>query len=149
VDPARAANTLHDRVGTAGLTTGSVIVPRKVADPLEVRAGDALQLTADGRSVPLRAVVTDLRRDTVLVTPGDLRTVLPQAGPATLWLRLDPAADVLATVNSLKETVVTVTGSSSSVPVTGMTVERAAYEQAIRTLLLIVTGLLAVAVAIA
>jgi putative ABC transport system permease protein len=149
VDPARASATLRFPSGATGLAAGTVIVPRQVATWLGVRDGDRLKLTADGRTLPARAVVTDLRWDGVLVTPGDLRTVLPDAGPTLLWLRLDPTANAKATVRAISDTVVSTTGSQFSVPVAGLAVERAAFEQAIDTLLLIVTGLLAVAVVIA
>ena len=58
------------------------------------------------------------------------------ATPAMLWLRLDSSADVKGTVQSVKETVVTSTGSQDSVPVTGLAVERATYQMVITTLLL-------------
>lgn len=149
IDPARATATLRNRSGTAGLAPGSVVVPSRIAGLVGVRGGDALTLAADGRSAQLRAVVTDLSWDALLVTPADLRTVLPKASPGVLWLRLDPAADARTTVRDLQEAVVSATGSQLSVPVAGLAVERAVYEQVIHTLLLIFTGLLGVAVVIA
>lgn len=149
VDPAGAAATLRAPSGVTGLAPGTVIVSKQVSTWLGVRQGDRLKLAAGGRTLQVQARVTDLRWNGVLITPDDLRTVLPDAKPGMLWLRLDPKADARNTVRAISEAIVSSTGSEMSVPVSGIAVERAAFEQAIRTLLMIVTGLLGVAVVIA
>jgi putative ABC transport system permease protein len=149
VDPARGAKALRNPSGVAGLAPGTAVVPTRMAIWLGIRAGDSLRLATGGRTLQARAVVTDLSWDGVLVTPGDLRTVLPNAPTTVMWLHLDPEADARATVSSIGEAIVSATGSQYSVPVMGLAVERAAYEEVIGTLLMIVTGLLGVAVVIA
>ncbi|HET9656006.1 MAG TPA: FtsX-like permease family protein [Kineosporiaceae bacterium] len=150
VDPARAKATLRDAGGLDGLAPGVVVVPREVArDAGRLQDGDLVRLTAGGRSVTLRARVTGLKVSAVVVVPADLRSVVPDAPTTMMWLRLTGDADARTVLDAVQEAMVTATGSARSVPVTGLAAERAALQNGINTLLLVVTGLLAVAVVIA
>ncbi|WP_434993945.1 FtsX-like permease family protein [Arthrobacter sp. Ld5] len=163
VDPAELADVLRSE---ATLSDGMVLAPRTWTQPevtLEGGTGPAtLPVTAvDGAFFqPLITTDTAARLGG---TPDDaLSTYLGAAGePAAetagltladhlgtaFWLGLDDAADA-ASVTDIQARIVEVTGVSEY-QVTGAALERAAYNQVIDVLLLIVTALLAVAVLIA
>ncbi|MGY1654056.1 ABC transporter permease [Geodermatophilus sp. SYSU D01119] len=121
------------------------MLPPWAAEVWSVRDGDEVTLTAGANSRTLTAVVGGDASTPVLYA-ADLRGLVPDAPAATLWLRLadgDGQRDAIAEVTEL-------TGAAApQAYVTGLASERAAIDQVLDAMLLVVTGLLGVAVLIA
>ncbi|MHA7281881.1 ABC transporter permease [Arthrobacter sp. TMS2-4] len=163
-DPEELARVL--RAESAELTDGMVLVPQtwtQTAVTLEGGDGPATLPVTATDAVYFQPLITTATAERLGGTPdGALSAYLDMTGdPAdrtpgatledylgtTYWLRLDDAADA-ASVTDIQSRIVAATGVSEY-DVTGAALERAAYNQVIDVLLLIVTALLAVAVLIA
>ncbi len=147
VDPAEAEAVLRSTEKVPLPASGEVVLPEWAASAWSVRDGESVTLTADGRSVTLRAQV--VRADQPpLMAAGELRTLLPDAGSSELWLLLDPA-EPDAQVGIVDDVTDVVAELDPSAQVTGVVTMRDQLDEVLDVLLLVVTGLLAVAVVIA
>jgi putative ABC transport system permease protein len=145
VDPAAATPVLRSTADLRLPALGEVVLPQWAADAHGVRAGEALTLAAGTNSRALTAVV-DGDAGGVLLYAADLRGLVPDAVPATLWLRLADGEGQRAAVDEVTQ----LTGAAApGAFVTGLASERAAIDSVLDVLLLVVTGLLGVAVLIA
>ena len=125
---------------------GQVVVAGYLAANWGVRAGDPVTLTAGDRSVTTTVVIGSDDVDTPRLTDADLAALVPDAGIGTVWLRLADGADTATAVEAVTDVAGTAVPTSF---VTGIASERAAIDDVLDTLLLVVTGLLGVAVVIA
>lgn len=125
---------------------GQVVVPGYLAETWGVGAGDPVTLTADGRSLTATTVVGSDDVSSPRLTAADLAGLVPDAGLGTVWLRLADGADTATVVEAVTEVAGTAVPTAF---VTGIASERAAIDDVLDTLLLVVTGLLGVAVVIA
>ncbi|WP_336029100.1 ABC transporter permease [Geodermatophilus sp. FMUSA9-8] len=145
VDPADAGAVLRSTADLPLPALGEVVLPPWAAEVWSVRDGDEVTLTAGANSRTLTATVGG-DASTPLLYAADLRGLVPDAPAATLWLRLadgDGQRDAIAEVTEL-------TGAAApDAYVTGLASERAAIDQVLDAMLLVVTGLLGVAVLIA
>jgi putative ABC transport system permease protein len=145
VDPATAAPVLRSTADLRLPALGEAVLPPWAADAYGVRTGEALTLAAGANSRALTAVV-DGDATGVLLYAADLRGLVPDAAPATLWLRLADGEGQRAAIDEVTE----LTGAAApDASVTGLASERAALDSVLDLLLLVVTGLLGVAVLIA
>jgi putative ABC transport system permease protein len=147
IDAAEAATALRstDEVPLPG--PGEVVLPDWAAQAWSVRDGESVTLTADGGTATLRAQITDADQP-VLLDAQALRSILPDAGTARLWLLLDDA-DPDAQVRAVDALTDVVAEADPEAQVTGVVTMRDQLDEVLDVLLLVVTGLLAVAVVIA
>lgn len=148
VDRATAARVVQDGAQLAPLAPGVAVVPARAAELLGIATDDVIRLQDHGHSIDVRVAVTDLHWPGIILDPRDQERLLPGAQVTMIWLRVAPGADARAVVENVADALVA-TGSEGAVDVAGPVAERAVFEQAISTMLMIVTGLLAVAVVIA
>jgi putative ABC transport system permease protein len=108
--------------------------------------GDPATPEADGRTLTLTTVITELPGWALVLTPENLAAVAPGAPVTRLWVQiedLDAAEQVVADITQVAS------DTGTSLAVTGGAVERAFYQRVVTTLLTVVLGLLGVAVLIA
>ena len=125
---------------------GQVVLPPYLAEQYGVAAGDPATFTADGRSLTFTTVLGSDDVYSPRLTGTELSALLPDPAVGQVWLRLADGADTAAVVADITE------AAGAAVPtafVTGIASERAAIDDVLDTLLLVVTGLLGVAVLIA
>ncbi|SDF71789.1 ABC transporter permease [Klenkia brasiliensis] len=125
---------------------GQVVLPGYLADQWGVRDGDPVALSAGDRSLTLTTVVGSDDLAAPRLTGTELSALVPDAGLGTVWLRLADAADTATAVEAVTDLAGTAVPTAF---VTGIASERAALDDVLDTLLLVVTGLLGVAVLIA
>jgi len=151
VEPADGRAVAVSPDALAPLAPGVVVVPEGIAADLGATTGAELRVALDdagtARTATFTAQVTPLPGSAVVVAAEDLARLAPQAPTTRLWASLDPGADAVDTVGAVQEAVGDVPDAAA--PVYGAAIERAAYQQVIDTLLLVVVALLAVAVVIA
>jgi putative ABC transport system permease protein len=126
---------------------GEVVLPEWASETYSVRDGDTLTLTGEGRSLPLRVVVTD-QDQAPLLDAGDLRSLAGETGLAEVWVMLSEA-EPDAQVAGVDEVTDLVGEAAPEAQVTGLVTMRIELNEILDVLLLVVTGLLAVAVVIA
>ncbi len=144
VDPAEAAPVLRSTDDLPLPAEGTAVLPWWTVDTWGIEDGDEVTLSGDGGSRTFTARLGDT--DHPLLTTTDLTALDPDAVADTLWLRLADGADPAAVVDEVTDV------AGAAVPtaaVTGLASERAALDEVLDVLLLIVTGLLGVAVLIA
>lgn len=160
VDPEAAASVVRAPEQVAGLTDGSVVVPRRVAGWTGIVDGAQLTLrelgavadpsvgatTAGSPTITVTAVVTDLPGDALILTRASLDQLSPAAPPSRLWLTL---VDELAAERVVEQVTTAASDSGAILETTGAAVERAFFQRVVNTLLAVVVGLLGVAVVIA
>ncbi|MFP3714862.1 FtsX-like permease family protein [Puerhibacterium sp. TATVAM-FAB25] len=146
VDRDAAAAAVRSDAAVGALAPGTAVVATGAAEAWGLAAGDPITLTGDAGTVTLELATTDVALADVLVVPADLRGLVSQPVTSTMWVALDPEADVRAAVGHVQDAVAD-TGELASV--SGAAVERVSFEQVVDTALGIVLGLLAVAVVIA
>jgi putative ABC transport system permease protein len=145
MDPAAARPVLRSTAALRPPRPGEVVVPGWQATAWSVSDGDRVTLTSHGGARVLRVVI-GAHLDEPLLTRTDLAALHPSAGPGGLWLRLDDGADEASAVDAITDAVAT---DAPGAIVQGLASERAALNQVLDALLLVVTGLLGVAVLIA
>ncbi|MGY2083332.1 ABC transporter permease [Blastococcus sp. SYSU DS0539] len=144
VDAAEALPVLRSTADTTLPEPGQVVLGRWSAEYWGVQAGDPVTVTADDRSRTLTVVAGET--DYPLLTAADLEALVPGAPVDTMWLRLADTADQTAAIDEITDLAGNALPASF---VTGLASERAAIDEAVDVLLLVVTGLLGVAVLIA
>lgn len=126
---------------------GVAVVPTFLADVWGLATGDRLTLTSQGRSLTteVQVVPADQR---LAITVQDLGKLAPDAVTDSVWLRLDDDGDRAqsAAVDRVTDAVGTAVPLAQ---VSGAVSVRAALDDLLDVLLLVVTGLLGVAVVIA
>jgi putative ABC transport system permease protein len=148
VDPADATPTLRSVEKTVLPEPGQALVPTWLAESWSVADGDSLTLTQDGgRRLDLTVRVVSPDQPLVL-TDGDLRSLVPDAGIGEVWLRLTEA-DPDAQVDTVDRITDVTAAADPSAQVTGLVTLRDQINQVLDVLLLVVTGLLGIAVVIA
>ena len=147
LDPAEAARVLQD--SNLVLTDDTILMPQGVKDEtLTVKGADA--------SVELKVVVSESRQLRPLISAG---TASALGGPAPvpeaadyvpmpeLWLSVEDGLNTAALIDLRTDLAERL--DVEDYAVNGSAIERAAFEQVINVLLMVVTGLLGVAVVIA
>jgi putative ABC transport system permease protein len=148
VDVDEASAVLRSTGQTDLPGTGVAVLPEWAADTWAVQDGGSVTLTGDdGATLTLQAQVTELDQP-VMVEADALRSLVPDAGTAELWLLLDDA-DPDAQVGTVDEITDVVAERDPDAQVTGVVTLRDQLDEVLDVLLLVVTGLLAVAVVIA
>ncbi|SDO98396.1 putative ABC transport system permease protein [Actinopolyspora xinjiangensis] len=145
IDPAKLAEV--SRHGAEDLRPGTVLVPTNILDYWGWSEGDRVELPIGDGSDTFRVATTKLLRSGILLTRSDLAATGAETSTTEIWARA--ASDTYmpgytGELNSLAEE-----SASTPVDVGGAVQMRARFTQVLDTLLLIVTGLLAVAVIIA
>ncbi|MGY1744052.1 ABC transporter permease [Blastococcus sp. SYSU D00695] len=144
VDPAAAAPVLRSTDDLPLPAPGTVVLPWWTVEGWGVSDGDEVTLTGAGGERTFTARLGDT--DSPLLVDTDLASLAAQPVVDTLWVRLADGVDPGSAVDEITDV------AGSAVPtasVTGLASERAALDQVVDLLLLIVTGLLGVAVLIA
>ncbi len=144
VDPAGAMPVLRSAADTTLPALGEVALSTWTRESWDAPVGDTVTLTAGDRSRELTVVAGD--GDYPLLNVADLQALVPDAVQDTVWLRLADDIDQTAAIDDVTDL------AGAAVPtafVTGLASERAAINEVVDVLLLVVTGLLGVAVLIA
>ncbi len=147
VDAAAAGAVLRSTDKTLLPRPGEVVLPEWAGEAYSVKDGDTLTLTGAGRTLPLRVLITG-EDQAPLLDAGDLRSLAADPGLAEVWVLLsesDPDAQV-AGVDAVTDLV---GEAAPDAQVTGLVTMRIELDEVLDVLLLVVTGLLAVAVVIA
>jgi putative ABC transport system permease protein len=144
VDAAQALPVLRSTTQVKLPEPGTVVLPGWAEESWGVPVGQSVTFTGPGGSRTLTAVTGET--DEPLLAAADVQALSPGAGAGTLWLRLGDDVDQ----NDVVDEVTDIAGTAvPSAWVSGMATERAAIDQVVDVLLLVVTGLLGVAVLIA
>ncbi|AEE46656.1 FtsX-like permease family protein [Cellulomonas fimi] len=147
-DPDDALAVLRDTAPLDELDDTTVIAPEYRGEDLDGQSvtveSEPARGTSDGEAVDLTVVHTALAGVDMLVTPGTLERIEPDAVASTLWVALEPGADAATTALAVTDAV-----SSDGLVVESAAAERQQYERVIDGLLAVVVGLLGVAVVIA
>ncbi|SDS23758.1 FtsX-like permease family protein [Actinopolymorpha singaporensis] len=146
VDPSAAHSVLRNPKLLDGLGDRTAIMGPSTASSIGVHHGDRIVLGSGKSRVDLRAQV--VRSDAlpqVLVSSADLARVAPKAPVSAVWARVADTADGTQVVSRAQEIV----GNDDTIHLGGAAPERAVYDKVLNILLLVATGLLAVAVVIA
>ncbi|MBN1095310.1 FtsX-like permease family protein [Blastococcus sp. TML/C7B] len=147
VDPAEATTVLRSTDKVDLPSTGVAVLPEWASDAWTVQDGAPVTFEVDGAKVTLQAQLTTLDQP-LLLEADALRSLVPDAGTAELWLLLD-AADPDAQTGTVDDVTDLVAERDPEAQVTGIVTMRAELDEVLDILLLVVTGLLAVAVVIA
>lgn len=147
VDAAAATSVLRSTDKTPLPRPGEIVLAEWAGDAYAVKDGDTLTLTGEGRALDLRVVVTD-QDQAPLMAAADLRSLAGDAGLAEVWVMLS-AVDPDAQVAGVDEVTDLVGEAAPDAQVTGLVTMRIELDEILDVLLLVVTGLLAVAVVIA
>ncbi len=147
IDAAEAGTVLRstDKIALPG--PGEAVLPEWAGQSWSVRDGDEVVFTVDDRTETLRAQVTDLDQP-LLLDSAALRSLVPDAGTSQLWVLLADA-DPDAQVGAVDDITDVVGERAPDAQVTGVVTMRDQLDEVLDVLLLVVTGLLAVAVVIA
>lgn len=144
VEDARAA-LRHDRP-IAGLRDGVVVLGPLQANSLSVADGDELRLAAGEESLTLRVrIINEPLSPDVLVTSADLRRLTPDPVLIGAWAKATEDADPQAVVEGVEEAL----AAAPNAEPFGSFAERALYAQIADIMLMVASGLLGMAVAIA
>ncbi|PPK98581.1 putative ABC transport system permease protein [Kineococcus xinjiangensis] len=147
VEAAEVAPVLRSPAGAPQPEPGVAVLSRQAAKLVDVRDGGTVSAGSPAREFRVRI---DPETETFLVlTAADLRGLDPDATPAALWVRLDDGLDAQAQTELVIELESLVGTADPGAIVHGVVTERAALDGVLTTMLLVVTGLLAVAVVIA
>jgi putative ABC transport system permease protein len=146
VDPADLRAVANTPATADLLRPGTLVVPERAAKLYRLEGLDTVELTGPGGDLTLRVVHSATRSDRAYLTPQDLDALAPGLAAGELWAQVDDDHDAADVVSAVQEAV---SGTGETVGITGIVVERSAYQQIIDVILGIVVGLLAVAVLIA
>jgi putative ABC transport system permease protein len=113
------------------------------------KEGQTVKLTAGKRSISLRIHLIADGSTPPRIPAADLAKLAPAAGVGAIWMRLDDGLDGDDRGDTLDAISTTASDQAPQSLVQGAVLERDSFDRIINTLLLLVTGLLAVAVVIA
>lgn len=132
--------------GLARLDAQHVLVSGWAAKTYGLSDGQSLTLRSKGDPVTLTVAVSRAASEqTALVLPANLDRLDPKAVASNLWLSVPDRGSSASVLADLRR----ITGSDQQIGLSGSVTEGAVVEQVVGVLLLIATGLLAVAVLIA
>ncbi|WP_432541353.1 ABC transporter permease [Kineococcus sp. SYSU DK002] len=157
VDPAEAAGVVRSQERTPLPRDGEVVVPGTTAEAAGLREGQRVTLSAEDPATgaagggPTAAFTVRVAPDSsapTAVTRADGARLVPGARPTSAWVRLADGTDEaqVETTDAISEAVAQVLPTSE---VSGIVSVRNSLDQVLTTMLLVVTGLLAIAVVIA
>ncbi|WP_432526217.1 ABC transporter permease [Kineococcus mangrovi] len=156
VDPAEAAGVVRSQGRTPLPRDGELVVSRQWAQETGTADGSTLTLhrveestgSATGPGVPFRVRVAVRSSAGATVTTADARRLDPALAPTGAWVRLldGDTDEQAAATDDVSEALARVLPSSD---VAGIASVRNSLDEVLTTMLLVVTGLLAVAVLIA
>ena len=146
VEPGAGGRAVRSEASFRLPEPGRAVLPPWLATAYGVASGDAVSFTTGGRALDAVVTIGDDDQSEVLVTADQLTATAPDAAPAAVWLRVADDADASATVERITQASGTAAPGSA---VTGMLAQRAQLDGLLNGLLLVVTGLLAIAVLIA
>lgn len=149
VDVAQVRRVARNAAAVDGLAPGTVRLDSSTALELGVRAGQRVTVTVGARGLELTAVVGEVALGGLTVTLADLERVTDSAPVLLLLLRTRSDTDAATVVTAVEDAVSAVSGETAVPRVEGIVAERAVYDRALDTVLLILLGLIAVAVVIA
>jgi putative ABC transport system permease protein len=144
VDAAQALPVLRSADRTTLPGPGQIAVPEWSLGRYGVQVGDPMTFSTGDRAATFTVVAST--ESALLVTAVDLQSLVPDARVQTMWLRLADDIDSDAATDEITDVAGTALVGAS---VTGLASERAATNQVVDVLLMVVTGLLAIAVLIA
>jgi putative ABC transport system permease protein len=147
VDPATARSVLRSTSGDGVPQPGTVNVSAGVAEVWGAE-GTPIRLSVDSRALTMRVHVVGSDTPATMTT-ADLARIAPTAGIAAVWVRLSDTADADARRAALDAISSTVTTLAPAGFTEAAFEQRDSFDRLVTTLLLIVTGLLAIAVIIA
>ena len=145
VDPDEARKVRRDTATFESFGPGVVLLPSWIAAEQAIESGDQITVAVGDRSARLTATVAD-SAEYVYVAQADAATFFPSTSPTGAWIDLDADVNADSVVDSVYE-IAERTGDP--VFVDAVVDYRAQIESALDVMLLVVTGLLTVAVAIA
>ncbi len=145
VDPTAARAVRRDTATFEAFGPGVVLLPSWIAAEQAIESGDEVTITVGDKSARLTASVAD-SVESVYLARVDAQPILPAMAPTGVWIDLNEDVNADGVVESIYE-IAERTGDP--VFVDAVVDYRDQIESALDVMLLIVTGLLAVAVAIA
>ncbi|GAB2467603.1 FtsX-like permease family protein [Promicromonospora xylanilytica] len=146
VSPAALRAVANTPVDAELLRPGTIVVPQRAAALYGLEGLGTLELTGPDGDVTLHVAHSGSDADRAYLTPQDLAAFDRGAAAGEVWARTDDGQDAAEIVSTVQDAVST---TGATVAVTGIVVERAAYQRIVDAILAIVVGLLAVAVLIA
>ena len=147
VDPGSAGPTMRSTGKVLLPAAGEVVVPGQRAEGWGLATGGTLSVGHGGQALDLQVVVGDWQQP-LLLTAGELRTLVPDAGIAQTWVRLSDA-DADRQVTAVDRITDVTAEVDPAAQVTGLVTLRNQIDEVLDLLLLVVTGLLGIAVVIA
>jgi len=148
VDATTAAAVVRSQQRSPLPRDGEAVLSTVAAGDFGVADGATLVLSGTAGRRTLQVRVAPETQQFVVLSAADLRGIDAAAAATTVWVRLDDGGD-RAQERAVDALTDVVTAALPSSGVSGVVAERAAYDQLLRTFLLVVTGLLGVAVVIA
>jgi putative ABC transport system permease protein len=130
--------------GDLALAPGTIMIPDWVTEITGARGGDPIQLDVDGVTVTLEASENELF-DSPVVSPADIGHLSGERSLTEVWLRVDDSADANAVTDAIYAQA---DESGVTIDVLATSDYRETLEDALDTMLMMVTVLLAVAVVI-
>nr|WP_240897408.1 FtsX-like permease family protein [Kineococcus vitellinus] len=157
VDPAAAREVVRSQQRSPVPAQGQVVLSTSAAATLGVGDGGRLQVRADpgtgepatGPQVELVVRVAAGTEQFAVATAADVRRAAPDARPTGAWVRLREGLSAEQEGAAVDAVTDVVAGALPASDVSGVVALRSSLDQLLTTMLLIVTGLLAVAVVIA
>ena len=146
VDRTAATRVVRDERVLQGVRSGAVVLAPGLARRLKVQTGDDIFIGDGDRERQLRVVVGEPQAvPPVMVTMDDLAELAPNAPVVELWGRVSEDAQAGAVLESVESVV----GTASNAELGGALTQRQLYSTIAEAMVLVSSGLLAVAVLIA
>lgn len=139
---------IRDAELRATVESGTALVPANRFDLLPSGSG-RLEVHAGGAVVTVPATMTSIDAGPVVIPEADLERLGTDRRAWGLWLRIDDDADPQSVTNAIDDAIASSPEADQGVEVQGGYVERSGLDQALDVMLMISTGLLALAVVIA
>lgn len=146
VDPKQAAAVIRNPRPIDGLRPGVVVLSPTVARAVSTSNGSTLRVSVGDQALDLRVrVITEMQTPDVMVTTSDLEKLTSSPVVTEVWAKTADGVDAQKLVGGLEDALATVPDAA----VGGSFAERALYARILDILLIVATGMLAMAVAIA
>jgi putative ABC transport system permease protein len=145
VDPATLQAVWRDSAALASFGPGTALVPGWLLDTTGLADGDTLVLEIAGTAVPFTISETPAW-DSIIIPGADVEGIDATIAPASLVVRLDDDAGTDEVIDAIYDAA---GARNIAIAAESLASQRETLEQALDTMLYIVTGLLAVAVLIA
>ncbi|GAB3409696.1 ABC transporter permease [Flindersiella endophytica] len=146
IDMKQAASVVRNPRPLDGLQPGVVVLSPSMAGAVSASNGSTLRVSVGSRSLDLKVrVINEMVTPEVMVTTSDLSKLSSSPVLTEVWAKTDTGVDAQKLVKGVKESLTTVPDAM----VGGSFAERALYARILDVLLIVATGMLAMAVAIA